>query len=161
MDKRLLLQMTADIVASHASMNELSQADLLVEIDQVYAKLAGLSGGIEGEGELAVEIVSEEPEKLKPAVPLDAAFGSEKVFCMVCGKGMKTLKRHLSTQHGLKPGQYRRKFGIPAGTPLVAKNYSAARKQMALDRDLAAGLVKARAVRAAKTGRKGKRKAKA
>ena len=42
MDKRLLLQMTADIVASHASMNELTQADLLGEIDQVFNKLAGL-----------------------------------------------------------------------------------------------------------------------
>lgn len=150
MDKRLLLQMTADIVASHASMNELSQADLLVEIDQVYAKLAGLSGGIEGEGELAVEIVSEEPEKLKPAVPLDAAFGSEKVFCMVCGKGMKTLKRHLSTAHDMKPGQYRRAFGIPAGTSLVAKNYSEARKRMAKDLNLAERLVEARAARGKK-----------
>ena len=39
---------------------------------------------------------------------------------MVCGKGMKTLKRHISTAHGLKPGQYRKQFNIPAGTPLVA-----------------------------------------
>jgi len=150
MDKRLLLQMTADIVASHASMNELSQGDLLAEIDQVYAKLAGLSGGIEGEGELAAEIVSGEPEKIKPAVPLDAAFGSEKVFCMVCGKGMKTLKRHLSTAHDMKPGQYRRAFGIPAGTSLVARDYSEARKRMAKDLNLAERLVEARAARGKK-----------
>jgi predicted transcriptional regulator len=150
MDKRLLLQMTADIVASHASMNELSQTDLLSEIERVYAKLAGLSGGAEGEGELAVEIVSGEPEKLKPAVPLDAAFGAEKVFCMVCGKGMKTLKRHLSTAHDMKPGQYRRTFGIPAGTSLVAREYSDARKKMAKDLNLAERLVEARAARGKK-----------
>ncbi|MBE0618725.1 MAG: MucR family transcriptional regulator [Proteobacteria bacterium] len=150
MDKRLLLQMTADIVASHASMNELTQADLLGEIDQVYAKLAGLSGGIEGEAELTMEIVPAEAEKIKPAVPLDAAFGSDKVFCMVCGKGMKTLKRHLATAHDMKPGQYRKAFGIPAGTALVAREYSEARKRMAKDLNLAERLVEARAARGKK-----------
>ncbi len=150
MDKRLLLQMTADIVASHASMNEMGQTDLLGEIDMVYKKLAGLSGGVAmEEGELE-EIVSPEQEQMKPAVPLEAAFGADKVFCMVCGKGMKTLKRHLSTAHGMKPGEYRRAFSIPAGTPLVAKNYSEARKKMAQDLNLAERLVKARAARGKK-----------
>jgi len=150
MDKRMLLQMTADIVASHASMNELTQGDLLAEIDQVYGKLAGLAGGVEGEMELALEIGSLETEKLKPAVPLDAAFGSDKVFCMVCGKGMKTLKRHLTTAHDMKPGQYRKAFGIPAGTALVAREYSEARKKMAKDLNLAERLVEARAARGKK-----------
>jgi len=147
MDKRMLLQMTADIVASHASMNELSQGDLLAEIDQVYAKLCGLSGGVEGEGEITVEMVSAEPEQMKPAVPLEAAFGADKVFCMVCGKGMKTLKRHLATAHDMKPGQYRKAFAVPAGTALVARNYSEARKKMAKDLNLAERLVEARAAR--------------
>jgi len=150
MDKRLLLQMTADIVASHASMNELSQADLLAEIDQVYVKLCGLSGGAEGEGEVTVEMVTAEPEQVKPAVPLEAAFGADKVFCMICGKGMKTLKRHLATAHDMKPGQYRKAFGIPAGTALVARSYSEARKRMAKDLNLADRLVEARAARGKK-----------
>ena len=150
MDNRLLLQMTADIVASHASMNELAQSDLLGEIDQVYNKLANLAGGIEvEEGEMAPGGVAE-PEEIKPAVPLEAAFGAEKVFCMACGKGMKTLKRHLATAHDLKPGQYRKMYGIPAGTPLVAKDYSEARKKMAQDLNLAERLVKARAARGKK-----------
>ena len=149
MDKRLLLQMTADIVASHASMNELSQTDLLSEINQVYNRLSSLAGGLEVE-ETEVEEEVAESEEVKAAVPLEAAFGSEKVFCMVCGKGMKTLKRHLSTAHGLKPGQYRKMYSIPAGTPLVAKQYSEARKQMAQDLNLAERLVKARAARGKK-----------
>lgn len=149
MDKRMLLQMTADIVASHASMNELGKDDLLAEIDQVYKRLAGLAGDMEVE-EIEVAVTPVEAEELTPAVPLEAAFGAEKVFCMVCGKGMKTLKRHLSTSHDMKPGQYRKTFGIPAGTPLVAKNYSEARKQMAQDLNLAERLVKARAARGKK-----------
>lgn len=149
MDKRMLLQMTADIVASHASMNELGKEDLLAEIDQVYKKLAGLVGEM-GLEDLEIELAPAEPEEMSAAVPLEAAFGAEKVFCMVCGKGMKTLKRHLSTAHGMKPGQYRKTFGVPSGTPLVAKDYSAARKKMAQDLNLAERLVKARAARGKK-----------
>ena len=149
MDKRMLLQMTADIVASHASMNELGKEDLLGEIDQVYKKLAGLAGDMEVE-EVEVEQAPADAEEMSAAVPLEAAFGADKVFCMVCGKGMKTLKRHLSTAHDMKPGQYRKAFGIPAGTPLVAKNYSEARKKMAQDLNLAERLVKARAARGKK-----------
>lgn len=149
MDSRILLQMTADIVASHASMNELSQEELLGEIGKVYNRLAGLAGGVELE-EAEVEAAAAPAEALQPAVPMDAAFGADKVFCMVCGKGMKTLKRHLATSHDMKPGQYRKAFGIPSGTPLVARNYSEARKQMAKDLNLADRLVKARAARGKK-----------
>lgn len=153
MDKRLLLQMTADIVAAHASMNELSQTDLLSGIDQVFKKLTDLGAGANGEEQALEAEPAPAPEKIKPAVPVEAAFGMQKVFCMVCGKGMKTLKRHLATAHGLKPGQYRKTFGIPAGTPLVAKEYSEARKSMAKDLNLAERLVKARAAKG-----KGRRK---
>jgi len=152
MDKRLLLQMTADIVASHASMNELTQGDLLGEIDQVFGKLASLAGGVEEtEGEV-VEIRGAQPEAMKAAVPLEAAFSAEKVFCMACGKGMKTLKRHLATAHEMKPGQYRKMFNIPPGTPLVSKDYSEARKKMAQELNLAERLIKARAARGKKKG---------
>jgi len=144
MDKKALLQMTADIVSSHASSSGISQDELLGEIDKVFKKLSGLAEGAEMEEE---EVAGEPTEQATAAVPLEAAFGADKVFCMVCGKGMKTLKRHLSTAHGLKPGQYRKQYNIPAGTPLVAKNYSEARKQMAQKLNLAERLVKARAAR--------------
>ncbi|MBI5443935.1 MAG: MucR family transcriptional regulator [Deltaproteobacteria bacterium] len=151
MDKRLLLQMTADIVSAHASMNELSQTDLLSGIDQVFKKLSDLGGGdFEAEEEAGAAEAVQAAAEVRPAVPLEAAFGSQKVFCMVCGKGMKTLKRHISTAHGMKPGQYRKTFGISAGTPLVAKDYSEARKTMAKDLNLAERLVKARAARSRK-----------
>ena len=150
MDKRALLQMTADIVSSHASVNELSQADLLGEIDQVFRKLAGLAGPIEGGEVSAVAEPELAAEKMVPAVPMEAAFGADKVFCMVCGKGMKTLKRHIATAHDMKPGRYRKAFGVPAGTPLVAKSYSEARKSMAKKLNLAERLVKARAARGKK-----------
>ena len=69
---------------------------------------------------------------------------------MLCGKGgFKTLARHLNTAHGMKPGEYKKQFGIPGKQPLAAKNYSDARRKMALDRGLADNLAKARGVRMA------------
>ncbi|GFO60084.1 hypothetical protein GMST_24090 [Geomonas silvestris] len=69
---------------------------------------------------------------------------------MVCGKGgFKTLARHLSTAHGMKPGEYKKQFGIPSKQALSAKNYSEARRKMAQDRGLADNLAKAREVRMA------------
>jgi len=151
MDKRLLLQLTADIVASHASMNEMGQEDLLAEIDKVYRKLATLAGEEVAEEEVSAE--AEEPGEEAPAqpvVPPDVAFGKDKIYCMICGKGMKTLKRHLHTAHGLDPKAYLTKFGLPTNTPLVSQEYSEQRKRMAAELGLAEKLVEARAARAAK-----------
>lgn len=147
MDTAKLLSLTTEIVSSHASATSLTQDALLNEIGQVFVKLASLAG-VEG-AEYRVEAGPVE-EEITAAVPLEAAFGADKVFCMICGQGMKTLKRHLATTHDLKPGAYRRMFGIPAGTPLVAKSYSETRRAMAQKLNLAEKLVEARAVRAKK-----------
>jgi len=62
---------------------------------------------------------------------------------------MKTLARHLKTAHDLKPGQYRKQFGIPSSQSLAARSYSESRRQLAIDRGLGEGLAKARAARKA------------
>ncbi|HEX9778826.1 MAG TPA: MucR family transcriptional regulator, partial [Geopsychrobacteraceae bacterium] len=77
-------------------------------------------------------------------------FGKDKIYCMVCGKGFKTLSRHLKTAHDLKPTEYRKQFDIPRTQSLAARNYSESRRQMAVDRGLADNLAKARAARGKK-----------
>jgi predicted transcriptional regulator len=69
---------------------------------------------------------------------------------MVCGKGFTTLKRHLAAAHDMTPKEYRTQFDIPAGTTLAAKDYSESRRQMAIDKNLGAGLAAARAKRVKK-----------
>jgi hypothetical protein len=70
-------------------------------------KLAILAGNTDGESvSQAAEDASPVGAKdvsARPAVPREAAFAADKVFSMVCGKGMKTLKRHISNAHGMKP----------------------------------------------------------
>lgn len=141
MDKRFLVELTTEIVSAHASVNEMSREDLLDEIQAVFQKLNALVGM---EGEAAADVLAE----VKPAIPLNAAFGAEKVFCMECGKGFTTLKKHLAISHNLNPKEYRKRFKIPAKTPLVAKNYSESKKKIAqklgLAEKLAAGRKKRR-----------------
>jgi predicted transcriptional regulator len=62
----------------------------------------------------------------------------------------RELKRHISTAHGMKPGQYRKTFDLPAGIALVARDYSDARKKMARGLNLADRPVKARAAKGKK-----------
>jgi predicted transcriptional regulator len=114
---------------------------LLKEINDVFSVLQALESG---------KVVVTAAEEAKPTRTLKQAFKKDEIICMACGKGgMKTLTRHIKQAHGLKPGQYRKQFGIPSSQSLTAKNFSEARKKMAEERGLGAQLVKARKVRAA------------
>lgn len=138
-----LLELTANIVSSHASVSEMSGEELLQELQKVYSALQKLET-VTGE-------TGEEAEVKAPAISLKKAFQPDQVSCMICGKtGMKTLARHLAQVHNMKPGAYRKQFGIPSTQALTAKNFSEARRKMAQERGLADNLAKARAVRAAK-----------
>lgn len=149
-----LLEMATEIVAAHASTTAMSKEELISEIASVYQALAALEQG----GTVVAEAAAEE---IGPAVSKKKAFGKDKVFCMICGKGMKTLTRHIKTTHGLKPGQYRKQFGIPSSQSLAAKSYSESRRQMAIDRGLPEKLAKARAARVNKAAKPAAPKAKA
>jgi predicted transcriptional regulator len=126
----------------------MSGEDLLIELQKVHVALQKLDIESPEGGEKA--------ESKGPAISLKKAFQPDQVSCMLCGKsGMKTLARHLAQVHGLKPGEYRKQFGIPSSQALTAKNFSEARRRMAQEKGLADNLAKARAVRAAKLAAKG------
>ena len=138
-----LLELAAEIVSSHASVTSMSTEELLIEIQKVYAALKSIEAG--------TEVVVEEIEEAKPALTVKEAFKKNEVICMVCGKGgFKTLARHLKQAHGLKPGEYKKQFGIPSKQPLAAKSFSQSRREMAQKRGLSDVLAKARETRAAK-----------
>lgn len=136
-----ILEMAADIVAAHASNTAMTKEEIVAEIHELYAALSALEKGE------AVTVVVEAKQNNVPAVTKRKAFGKDQIFCMICGKGFKTLKRHLASGHDMTPKEYRAQFDIPAGTSLASKSYSESRRQMAIDRGLADGLAKARASR--------------
>jgi len=138
-----LVELAANIVSSHASVNVMTTDELLLEIQKVYAALQQL--------ETAGPTAEATEEKKAPVMTLRKAFQADQVYCMICGKGgMKTLTRHLKQVHGVMPREYRKQFNIPTSQFLTTKNFSESRRQTALDRELADNLVKARAVRAEK-----------
>ena len=53
------------------------------------------------------------------------------IVCLEDGKQFKSLKRHLMSQYGLTPEEYRAKWNLPADYPIVAPNYAAARSALA------------------------------
>lgn len=142
-----LLEMAAEIVAAHASSTSMTKEELVAELGEVYKALTSLE-----KGEAVAAEVAEEAGAA-PAISRKKAFGKDKVVCMICGKEMKTLTRHLKTAHGMKPGEYRKQFDIPRAQPLAARAYSESRRQMAVARGLGENLAKARAARG-----KGKKK---
>jgi predicted transcriptional regulator len=142
-----ILEMAADIVSAHASNSKMSKEELVAELQEVFSALNSLEKGEAIGTELPAG------EEAGPAITKRKAFGKKQITCMICGKSFTTLARHLKTAHDLKPGAYRKQFDVAAGTPLAAKDYSESRRQMAIDKDLGAGLAKARAARS-----KGKKK---
>lgn len=143
MDKKLLVELTAEIVSAHASVNEMGTEELLGEMQAVYQKLMGLAGS-------EVEEVASAVQEIKPAVPVNKAFGADKVVCLVCGKGFTTLKKHIAVSHQMTPKEYRKAFGVPSKTPLVARKYSEAKRKIAQEKGLAAKLAEGRKKRGRK-----------
>jgi len=136
-----LIEMATEIVAAHASTSSMTKEEIIAELQEVYATLSALEKGE------AVTVAEEAQEENAPAVSKRKAFGKDTIYCMICGKGFKTLKRHLAQAHEMTPKEYRTQFDVPAGTALAAKSYSEARRQMAIDKGLADGLAKARAAK--------------
>lgn len=133
------MKMAADIIAAHASTTPMTKEELIAELTEVHAALVTLEKGE------AVE--TEQTDENTPVVSRKKAFGKDAIYCMICGKGFKTLSRHLKTAHSMTAGEYRKAYDIPRSQSLAAKNYSESRRQMAVDRGLADNLAKARAAR--------------
>nr|CAD6617314.1 MucR family transcriptional regulator [Rhizobium sp. Khangiran2] len=116
-----LLVLTTDIVSSYVSNNVVPAADLPRLIQTVHGSLTGL-------GMKAEEVKTDAPE---PAVPIKKSIKPDMITCLECGKGFKSLRRHLNTHHDQSPDEYRARWSLPADYPMVAPQYSEARSSLA------------------------------
>ena len=116
----MLITLTSDIVAAHVSNNTLSLEEVPTLITTVYGALAGLGG--------TAQVEEARPE---PAVTVRASVKRDHLVCLEDGKKMKMLKRHLMTDHGLTPAEYRTRWGLPADYPMVAPDYAEKRRVLA------------------------------
>ena len=116
-----LITLTSDIVAAHVSNNSVTVDDVPALISNVYSALSGLGGN-----------GTSEEERPDPAVSVRASVKKDHIICLDCGKKMKMLKRHLSTEHGLTPDEYRARWNLSADYPMVAPDYAATRRDLAV-----------------------------
>jgi predicted transcriptional regulator len=115
------IDLTTTIVSAYVSNNPMPASDIPALIGQIHAALLRVSTG---RAELPLE-------PAKPAVPVKKSMTADYLICLEDGKRFKSLKRHLRTQYGMTPEQYRDKWGLPPDYPMVAPNYAVARSQLA------------------------------
>jgi predicted transcriptional regulator len=115
------IDLTATIVSAYVSNNPTPASDIPALIGQIHAALLRVSTG---RAELPLE-------PAKPAVPIKKSMTADYLICLEDGKRFKSLKRHLRTQYGMTPEQYRDKWSLPPDYPMVAPNYAVARSQLA------------------------------
>ncbi len=116
-----LITLTADIVAALVSNNSVAVSDLPLVIQNVHSALAGL-----GTAPVAPA------EKQEPAVSIRTSIKPDHIVCLEDGKKLKMLKRHLMTAYQMTPDEYRAKWGLPSDYPMVAPNYAAQRRMLAM-----------------------------
>ena len=116
-----VLGMAATIVSAYVSHNALPASQIPELIQTVYKSLAdtGTAGA------------DAPKEPLKPPVPIRRSITPDYVICLEDGKKLKMLKRHLRTNYGLSPEEYRAKWGLPSDYPMVAPNYAKQRSEFA------------------------------
>lgn len=119
-DKTTQLELTVSIVSAYVSKNSVPMANLADLVVSVHDSLAKLGG------EPIVEI-----PPLVPAVPVKKSVTPDYIISLEDGRKFKSLKRHLSTQYGMTPDQYRAKWNLAADYPMVAPNYAATRSELA------------------------------
>lgn len=114
-----LIALTSDIVVAHLGNNSVTADDLPSLIETVYDALTGLGA------------VASEEAQLEPAVSVRASVKKDHIVCLEDGKKMKMLKRHLMTDHGMTPDDYRARWNLPSDYPMVAPDYAEKRRELA------------------------------
>lgn len=120
-DTQTLIELTCDIVVAHVSHNGVGVDEVPALIRTVHGALAGL--GVNPQ-------VETRPE---PAVSVRASVKNDHLVCLEDGRRMKMLKRHLMTDHGLTPAEYRSRWGLPGDYPMVAPDYAEKRRALAME----------------------------
>mgnify|MGYP003408577914 CR=1 FL=1 len=94
-------------------------------------RLATATAGLATLASLGMVAQSVTAAEQTPAVPIRRSVTDDHIVCLEDGKKLKMLKRHLMTDHGLTPEQYRARWGLKPDYPMVAPNYSAQRQALA------------------------------
>jgi predicted transcriptional regulator len=112
-------QLTATIVGSyvrHHTVGADQVSDLIATVHRALGQLGQPN----------------QPEEVRtPAVSVRRSVSQDYVVCMDCGYRGKTLRRHITTRHGLNRDEYLKRWGLRSDHPLTAPAYSERRSILA------------------------------
>ena len=117
-----VIEMAAEIVSAYVRNNSVPVGELPTLLQSVHEALGGILSGAKPEAP---------KEPLQPKVPVKKSVTTEYIVCLEDGKRFKSLKRHLHSEHGLSPQDYREKWGLAKDYPMVAPAYADARSNLA------------------------------
>jgi predicted transcriptional regulator len=117
--KETILTLAVQIVSAHVQHNKVLSEELPAFIEQIYKTLQSIG---------AEPAVADKPA---PAVAVKKSVFDDQVICLDCGKKLKMLKRHLMTDHGMTPEQYRERWTLGRDYPMVAPDYASKRSALA------------------------------
>jgi len=112
-------RLTAKIVKSYVVQHRVRPeqfSDLITSVNQAL-------------GQLGQPIPPQ--EVLVPAVSVRRSVHQDYVVCLDCGYRGKTLRRHISTSHGLNRDEYLSRWRLRSDHPLTAPAYSERRSTLA------------------------------
>jgi predicted transcriptional regulator len=114
-------KLAADIVAAYVANNHVEPAELPNFIRSIHSAVAGIAS--------PHPLVPDEPTSSTKA-QIRKSISPDGLISFIDGKSYKMLKRHL-TKHGMRPDDYRERFGLPSDYPMVSADYAAARSGIA------------------------------
>ena len=117
-----LIEMAAEIVSAYVRNNSVPASDLPSLLQSVHSSLGSIVNGPKPEA-------TKEPQQ--PKVSVKKSITEDFIVCLEDGKRFKSLKRHLYSEHGLSPQEYRAKWGLSKEYPMVAPSYANARSSLA------------------------------
>ena len=126
-DSDRLRDVVAQVAAAYFSNSPVSPSEIpnvLTLITTHFASIGQPSIEVAAAAEDEPASTAATAAQIRKSVTHDALISFED------GRPYKTLRRHLATR-GLTPEEYRAKWGLPAGYPMVSAAYSATRSELA------------------------------
>jgi predicted transcriptional regulator len=139
---KTLVEMCSEIVTAQASQIRMSPDEIGDSLRQVFQTLQDVQHVRQ----------TEEFDNTLPRDP-QASIQRNHVICLECGKSFKLLSnRHLAL-HGLKPREYKLKYGIRMTQALSARTLSTRRRKLAKELGMGKQLAEWRAERKQRTAK--------
>jgi predicted transcriptional regulator len=137
MDREQLIKITAGTVNAYVINNPTKPEDVPPLIGAVFERYStlGMDPAPVAEAPPEDAPAPEQPTRLSKR-EITATIKPDALICLECRKSKRTLRLHLSTQHGLTADEYKAKWGLPRDYPMSAPRATEARRAAAISRGL-------------------------